>query len=131
MPCGADPLREVVVGLASGAAVPPLHPAEEAKVFHLPSTLGSVGPRAPEKIAAAAAELDNFCKILEAHGVTVRRPRVESNVGFSTPNFSTETANGWSWPVTRGRVRKGPAARSPQPAARSPQPAARSPQPSL
>jgi len=93
-----DPLEEVILGLADGSAVPPLHPAEQAKIFHLPNTLAASGPREVAKIEAAAAELDNFGAILEAHGVTVRRPRVEPNVGFTTPHFRTETANGWSCP---------------------------------
>ena len=93
-----DPLEEVIVGLAGGSAVPPLRPAEESKIFHMPNTLGAAGPRDPAKIAAAAAELDGFAKILEAHGVKVRRPREEENKGFETPYFSTEHMNGWTCP---------------------------------
>ena len=93
-----DPLEEVIVGLAEGSAVPPNHPAEEAKIFNLPNTLEGVGPRDPDKIRAAAEELDGFADILRSHGVTVRRPRAEPNVPFQTPYFSSETMNGWTCP---------------------------------
>lgn len=93
-----DPLEEVIVGLAGGSAVPPLHPAEEAKVFHMPNTLAACGARSEAKIAAAAAELDGFASILESHGVVVRRPSAEENVGFATPYFETSHMNGWTCP---------------------------------
>ena len=61
----------------------------------MPRTVAASGsPRDPEKIAAAAAELDGFSALLEEHGVTVRRPSIEPNVGFQTPHFSTSIANG-------------------------------------
>ena len=37
-----DTLEEVVVGIADGSAIPPLHPAEEAKIFHLSNHLFSM-----------------------------------------------------------------------------------------
>ena len=55
-----DPLEEVVVGIADGSAVPPLHPAEEAKIFHLPNTKRSVGMRDADKIERANAQLDGL-----------------------------------------------------------------------
>lgn len=91
-------LREVVVGVAEGSAVPPLHPAELAKVYHLPRTCSNVGLRSPDKVARAAAQLDNFAEILRSRGITVRRPKIEPNVGFTTPHFSTESANGATCP---------------------------------
>jgi glycine amidinotransferase len=93
-----DPLQEVVVGIADGSAVPPLHPAEEAKVFHLPNTKNNVGMRDPEKIKRANAQLDGFAEILRDHGVEVRRPRYDPNVGFRTPHFESKTQNGATCP---------------------------------
>ena len=93
-----DPLEEVIVGVAAGSAVPPLHPAEEAKIFHMPNTLAYTGPRSEAKIAAASAELDGFAAILEEHGVNVRRPTAEPNVGFKTPHFESSHMNGWTCP---------------------------------
>ena len=94
-----DALEEVVVGIADGAAVPPLHPAEEAKVFHLPNTKDVAGTlRSPEKIRAANAELDGFCQMLTERGITVRRPTAEPNVSFSTPYFQTSLQNGATCP---------------------------------
>ena len=61
----------------------------------MPQTIAASGfPRDPEKIVAAAAELDGFSALLEEHGVTVRRPSIEPNVGFRTPHFETSIANG-------------------------------------
>ena len=93
-----DPLEEVILGLAYGSAVPPNHPAEQAKIFHLPNTLAGVGLRDEAKVELAAAELEGFRIILESHGVIVRRPRVEPNIGFATPHFKTEAMNGWNCP---------------------------------
>ena len=93
-----DPLEEVVVGIADGSAVPPLHPAEEAKIFHLPNTKSSVGMRDADKIERANAQLDGFAEILRQHGVTVQRPRSEPNVGFQTPHFESSTQNGATCP---------------------------------
>ena len=70
-----DPLEEVVVGIADGSAVPPLHPAEEAKIFHLPHTKNNVGLRDAEKIKRANAQLDGFADILRKHNVIVQRPK--------------------------------------------------------
>eukprot|EP00940_MAST-03C_sp_MAST-3C-sp2_P000743 g743.t1 len=94
-----DTLEEVVVGIADGSAIPPLHPAEEAKIFHLSNTKDVAGTlRSSQKIEAANAELDGFCKILSERGITVRRPTVEPNVPFSTPYFETSLQNGATCP---------------------------------
>eukprot|EP00656_Telonema_subtile_P053635 TRINITY_DN781_c0_g1_i12.p1 TRINITY_DN781_c0_g1~~TRINITY_DN781_c0_g1_i12.p1 ORF type:complete len:335 (-),score=87.59 TRINITY_DN781_c0_g1_i12:221-1225(-) len=61
-------------------------------------TQSSVGLRDPAVIEAAAAELLGFQKILESHGVTVRRPRRDPNMGFRTPWFESQTSNGASCP---------------------------------
>ena len=60
-------LKEVVLGNATGSAVVgACHPAEQAKTFHLEEKLSRfVGMRPKEKVDAAAAELDNFGRILE------------------------------------------------------------------
>ena len=60
-------LKEVVLGNATGSAVVGAdHPSEQSKIFHLEEKLKKfVGMRPKEKVAAAAAELDNFAQILE------------------------------------------------------------------
>ena len=60
-------LREVVLGNATGSAVVgSLHPSEQARNFLLEEKLSKfVGMRPNEKVDKAAAELDNFGRILE------------------------------------------------------------------
>lgn len=93
-----DPLEEVVLGVVDHSHVPPNHPAELAKIYDRPNTFNSVGPRDPEKIQAAAEQMDGFAKILESHGVTVRRPRVDPSDGFKTPWFESASQNGATCP---------------------------------
>ena len=60
-------LKEVVLGNATGSAVVGSdHPCEQAKQYHAEDYLKKfVGMRSKEKVEAAAAELDNFARILE------------------------------------------------------------------
>jgi glycine amidinotransferase len=78
-------LEEVIVGVIEGAAVPAWHvtleatmPSEQRPFFE--ELAGRPFPK--ERMDAAARELDAFAHILEAEGVTVRRPTA---VNFARP----------------------------------------------
>jgi glycine amidinotransferase len=72
-----DLLEEVIVGIVDGACFPPWHivlepilPPGQHDLFR--RCAGKPFP--PDRIAAARRELEEFVHILEAEGVTVRRP---------------------------------------------------------
>lgn len=79
-----DPLEEVIVGRLEGATIPSNHvsvtfnlPPLAAKVYRL-----AAGFRYPKwMVRLAQRELDEFIRILEGEGVTVRRPDI---IDFST-----------------------------------------------
>lgn len=78
-----DPLEEVIVGNVDGAAFPPWHisvqsaiPADQWEAFRL----NAGTPFPPERIDAARRELDGLARILEAEGVTVRRPERQDHL---------------------------------------------------
>jgi glycine amidinotransferase len=84
-----DPLREVIVGTARGAAdigyepalVPYFAPGDAGRSFRgqaVPATL----------VDEAERQLDHFAALLERRGITVRRPDpVEHAVGARTPDW--------------------------------------------
>ncbi|HEY8022864.1 MAG TPA: amidinotransferase, partial [Thermoanaerobaculia bacterium] len=80
-----DPLEEVIVGVVDGACVPPWHVSLKAT---MPRDQWSFfrenggKPFPPHLIDAARRELDGFVRLLEAEGVTVRRPEI---VDWSRP----------------------------------------------
>lgn len=88
-----DPLEEVIVGRVDGATVPPYDvalgsciPIGQREFFR--TNAGKSFP--PERIAAARAELEEFVHILEAEGVTVRRPDViDFSHPYSTPHWTS------------------------------------------
>jgi glycine amidinotransferase len=88
-----DPLEEVIVGIVDHARFPPRHIAHDAPlgpeqrdVFH--TQAGRSFP--PERIAAAAAELDNLAAVLEAEGVRVRRPEPrDHSVSYGVPGWTS------------------------------------------
>ena len=74
-----DPLEEVIVGRAENATVPSFNAAIKAHASekHLPffeQNACRLFP--PEHVAKAAEEIEEFCRVLEHEGVTVRRPRI-------------------------------------------------------
>jgi glycine amidinotransferase len=88
-----DPLEEVIVGIVDGASVPPSHIALRAT---LPGDqLGFFADHAgrpfpAERIAAAQRDLEEFVHILEAEGVTVRRPQpVDQRKPFGAPGWQS------------------------------------------
>jgi glycine amidinotransferase len=92
-----DPLEEIIVGTVEGAMVPPWDVVMEAALhrrelwdFH--KQYGGT-PWPPELIAAAQKNLDEFVHILEAEGVTVRRPTpYDFSKPYSTPDFAIKSS---------------------------------------
>ncbi len=80
-----DPLEEIIVGRLEGATIPSHH---VSVTFNVPRALARIhafvgGLRYPRILTTAAQrELDEFIHVLEAEGVTVRRPDV---VDFAVP----------------------------------------------
>jgi glycine amidinotransferase len=84
-----DPLREIIVGIVDGAAVPPWDIAVKSSVpenqWSFFEAMGGK-PFPSEKVAAAAEDLAELVHILEAEGVVVRRPEpLDHSKPFSTP----------------------------------------------
>ena len=83
-----DPLEEVIVGVLDGASVPPWHttlkatmPASQWNYF----IRNGGRPFPQEQIDAGKKDLEEFVRILEAEGVTVRRPdTVNYSASYST-----------------------------------------------
>jgi glycine amidinotransferase len=76
---GWDPLEEVIVGRLEGATVPPAHPSVTFNIPRMGAKLLRfvAGRRYPKPLVRRAQkQLDDFIHILEAEGVTVRRPDI-------------------------------------------------------
>lgn len=93
-----DPLEEVIVGRVDGSTIPEWHVSGKAvwpkKWWNMYKTQGGQS-FPPDMIAKASEDLDNFCKILEAEGVKVRRPEVlpgDYAQPFSTPDFECKSS---------------------------------------
>jgi glycine amidinotransferase len=89
-----DPLEEVVVGRLEGATIPSNHLTVS---FNIPQRMTKIykllaGRRYPRFVVRAAQrELDEFVHILEAEGVTVRRPAVaDFSVTYKTPHWRSK-----------------------------------------
>jgi len=88
-----DPLEEVIVGRLEGAAAPPRHvtmvgnlPAMAARLY--PFLAGRKYPRF--LVRPAQRELDGFVRLLEAAGITVRRPSVvDFSARFGSPRWKS------------------------------------------
>lgn len=89
-----DPLREVIVGNALGAAdlgfepaFAPYHPAGA------PSRAASGAAVHPAVLAAAQRQLDDFADLLTGRGITVRRPDpVDHALPVKTPDWEVATS---------------------------------------
>jgi glycine amidinotransferase len=88
-----DPLEEVVVGVVDGACIPAWHVALKATMpkRHWDFFVQHGGKPFPqEAIDGANRDLDGFVRLLEAEGVTVRRPdRADYARPFSTPHWQS------------------------------------------
>ncbi len=90
-----DPLEEVVVGIVDHACIPAWDVALKAT---MPQSqwqffIDNGGQPFPEDmIAAARRDLEGFVRLLEAEGVTVRRPEVvDYSRPYGTPDWQCET----------------------------------------
>ncbi|MGO9176319.1 MAG: amidinotransferase, partial [Desulfobaccales bacterium] len=89
-----DPLEEVVVGRLEGAMIPSKHltvsfniPQRLARIYKLIAGL----PYPKFVVRPAQRELDEFIHILEAEGITVRRPAVtDFSVTYKTPHWQSK-----------------------------------------
>ncbi|KZM73875.1 amidinotransferase [Nocardia terpenica] len=88
-----DPLEEVIVGIVDDASfptwhecLPPVLPADQVETFRC-----NAGRSFPaERIDAARRDLEEFAHILEAEGVTVRRPEpIPQRTTYSTLDWSS------------------------------------------
>ena len=91
-----DPLEEVIVGIVEGAMIPPWDVITEATLHgknlwdFYKKFGGTAWPR--EWIEAAKKNLDEFVYILEAEGVTVRRPTpCDFSKPYATPDFEIKS----------------------------------------
>jgi glycine amidinotransferase len=88
-----DPLEEVIVGIVDEACFPPWHVALPPVLPHnqhenFRRFAGTPFP--PGAVSAARRELDEFARILEAEGVTVRRPEaIPQCVEYRTPDWAS------------------------------------------
>jgi glycine amidinotransferase len=88
-----DPLEEVIVGVLDGASTPLWHitlkatmPKNQWDYFR---DFGG-RPFPQERIEAGKKDLEEFVRILEAEGVTVRRPQsLQHSKPFSTPDWQS------------------------------------------
>jgi glycine amidinotransferase len=92
-------LEEIIVGIVEGARVPPWEPVTPAVVHHdyLLDFYRQQGgqPWSQDLLDAAQKDLDEFVHILEAEGVTVRRPTpYDTGKPFSTLDFESRSSCG-------------------------------------
>lgn len=95
--------EEVIVGRCEGATIPEWHVSGKAvwpeKWWDMYKTKGGQSFD-PVMIAAANHDLDGLANILEAEGVTVRRPEVMNGdyaQGYSTPDFTCKSKRSLIW----------------------------------
>lgn len=88
-----DLLQEVIVGRVENAAVPQFEANVKVnappKYWEFFQRYGG-RPFPSELVEAAAKEFDEFCRVLETEGVTVRRPDIiDYSQTYKTPDFET------------------------------------------
>jgi len=104
-----DPLEEVVVGTCQGAASLAMEPvlvnllgqsyAELARKGFSDSAIGNGKAYNRNSILAAEQQLDNFVRVLENEGITVRRPDVlDHALPIKTPDFEVPVGNSATCP---------------------------------
>ncbi len=88
-----DPLEEVIVGVIDGACVPSWHVSLQATMpSNQESFYREMGgkPFPKEQVELARKDLETFVHILEAEGVTVRRPDImDHTVPFATQEWQS------------------------------------------
>ena len=89
-----DPLEEVIVGSLEGAVMPPSHITVTRTIPPLAAQLYRLfgGHRYPRiMVNAARRELEGFVKLLQAEGITVKRPdAMDFTVRTRTPFWSSK-----------------------------------------
>jgi glycine amidinotransferase len=89
-----DPLEEVIVGSLEGAVMPPSHITVTRTIPPLPAQLYRLfgGHRYPRiMVDAARRELEGFVKLLQAEGITVKRPdTMDFTVRARTPFWNSK-----------------------------------------
>ncbi len=86
-----DTLQEIIVGRVEGACVPQFDATVKANTY--PKNwwfFQKYGgrPYPQELLEPASKELDEFCRVLEGEGVTVRRPDIiDFSQSYKTPDF--------------------------------------------
>ncbi|WP_245642562.1 glycine amidinotransferase [Nonomuraea candida] len=86
-----DPLREIVVGSATGACFEPTEPGNRPQVRDGSGAPFPKGLKPDEAIARANEELAGLVALLQAQGVTVRRPEPHDfGRSLKTPAFEVE-----------------------------------------
>ena len=85
--------QEVIVGRVEGACVPEFSIEVKANTYekYWPFYKHNGGKPFPAKhLARAVVEIEEFCRVLEGEGVTVRRPEsVDFSQSYNTPDFET------------------------------------------
>ena len=88
-----DPLEEVIVGHPERAHIPPFSVEVQANTIekHLEFyQTHEKQPYPPDFVRKAAEEMNEFCRILEHEGVTVRRPDcIDCSQEYKTPDFTS------------------------------------------
>ncbi|MBC2879507.1 MULTISPECIES: glycine amidinotransferase [Streptomyces] len=86
-----DPLREIIVGVADSACFEPSEPGYRPALRDSDEPFPT-GPKPAEMVDRANEQLDGLVRVLQAQGVTVRRPdAVDLTRSVKTPTF--EVAN--------------------------------------
>ena len=85
-----DPLKHVIIGVATGCHIPPPEPALDAKVPEDSDMRGQHGMRPAESIEKGNELLDKFADTLRARGIRVDRPTpIDFSQSVRTPDFET------------------------------------------
>ncbi|MFK4252787.1 glycine amidinotransferase [Streptomyces angustmyceticus] len=81
----------MVVGSAAGAAFEPVEPGNRPQIRGRATAPFPTGRKTAEAVARAEVELDGLAALLEAQGVTVRRPTLHDfSQPLRTPHFEVE-----------------------------------------
>jgi glycine amidinotransferase len=83
-----DPLEEIIVGRADGAAFEPVEPGSRPQLRDGSGGPFPTGPKPDDMVKGANEELDNLAEVLKGYGVTVRRPEPHDyTTPVKTPTF--------------------------------------------
>ena len=90
-----DPLKHIIVGVATGTMVQAPEPAIRRNWPDYGFPLGTYGPMPSEMEARANEQLDSFASILEERGIRVDRPTpLDFSQRVQTPDWVQDTMAG-------------------------------------